>query len=131
MNKNLFLLIISIFEIIRWVLIYFFLNFAKSNLGQDTKIVNEKFLWFGTTVFLSMLFAVSGILSYINSEKYLVVTKFWSIFKLFFIAFIIFLLFYGVMTLKTYFLLFAPFDFFIFLYLILFVKEYGKSKNIS
>ncbi|HOV13738.1 MAG TPA: hypothetical protein PK771_05600 [Spirochaetota bacterium] len=123
MNKNLFLIFISIFEIIRWISIYLFFNFIKNTVDPSSKIIGENILWFGTVVFINLLFSLSGIMASVNFDKYLGTLKFWYVFKLFFLCFIIFLLFYGVISLKTYFLLFAPFDFFIFLFLLLVTKE--------
>lgn len=127
MNRNLFLLIISIFEIIRWVIIYLFLNYVKTSIDPSSKIIGEGFLWFGSAVFLNLLFAVAGILCFFDTHKYLIMMRFWYVFKIFFVVFIVFLLFQNIINLRTYFLLFAPFDFFIFLYLMLFERENSRQ----
>lgn len=122
MNKIL-LLITSIFEIFRWMLIYFFLNSLKTVIDPNNTILLENLLWFGSVVFVNLLFAVSGFLSFINYKKYSVMLEFWYVFKLFFISFTIILLLQGVVSIKTYFLTFAPFDFLIFLQLLFLTKS--------
>ncbi|HPO50981.1 MAG TPA: hypothetical protein PLO89_11705 [Spirochaetota bacterium] len=131
MNKKIFLLIVSVFEIIRWITIYFFLNYTKSFMGSDPRISGENFLWFGSAFFANALFAFSGVTAFINPAKYLIVTKFWALFKFVFLVFVIFLLFYGLTSLRTYFLIFAPFDFFIFLFLLFYGNASSSRKDVA
>jgi hypothetical protein len=129
MKKQGFLLFISIFEILRWVCIFIFFNFIKSYYGEAGRVISgENWLWFGSNFFINALFALSGVLCFINMKKYVVITKFWSIYKLMFIVYIIFLLFFQKISLNTYLVILAPIDFFLFFYLIFFeFDEQGRK----
>ncbi|OHD07821.1 MAG: hypothetical protein A2Y34_11535 [Spirochaetes bacterium GWC1_27_15] len=110
-------------------MIYIFFNFVKSNFDPNSTISGENFLWFGSTFFINSLFAIIGILCFFNYEKYFATLKFWCVYKLFFVVFTTFLLFYGALNIKTYFFMFSPIDFFFFVYLFLLIKETKISEE--
>jgi hypothetical protein len=128
MKKHGFLFFLSIFEILRWVVIFLLFNFFKSYLKDfDNTIIGENWLWFGSSFFVNVLFALSGILCFINMKKYFIMTKFWSAYKLVFIVYIVFLLFFQKIQLNTYFIILAPIDFFLFFYLIF--LDFNEKEN--
>jgi hypothetical protein len=129
MIKNKFLLGISIFEIFRWIMIYVFFNFVKSFFDKSNIISGENLLWFGSTFFANFIFALSGILAFINFEKYAQTLKFWCFFKLILILYVIILLFRGSIGLSAYFIIFFPLDFFIFFYLYFLTKEKKSTET--
>jgi hypothetical protein len=117
MKKHIFLLFLSIFEIIRWIMIYLFFNFVKSKFSDSSGVISgEYWIWFGSNFFINVLFGLSGILCYLNYNKYYIMTRFWGIFKLILIVYIAFLLLFQKIDLNIFIIL-APIDFFIFFYL--------------
>lgn len=128
MKRDHFLLFISIIEIIRWIIIYFFLNFVKSNLPQEATIQNEAILWFGSVFFVNIIFAISGIFCFIDFKKYSIVLNFWLAYKIIFVFFILFLLFSNILSLFIYIFIASPLDLLFAFYIIL-IKV--NSKNIQ
>jgi hypothetical protein len=131
MRKNLFLLFLSIFEILRWIMIYLFFNFVKSNLLDAGGLISgECWLWFGSNFFINVLFGLSGILCYLNYNKYYIMLRFWGIFKLILIIYIVFLLLSQKIDISTYFVTLAPVDLFIFFYLFFMTdKKTDENEN--
>ena len=132
MKKNKLLLIISIFEILRWLIIYLFINFVKLNFDRSNVIQGETWFWFGSTAFISIIFAIGGVMIFFNPKKYQIIVRFWCAHKLFLVVFYIFLLFTNKTTIQSYFYLLLPVDFFIFLFALFNkVENNESSKNIE
>jgi hypothetical protein len=128
MRKHSFLLFLSIFEIIRWIMIYLFFNFVKSNLPDATGIITgEYWLWFGSNFFINVLFGLSGILCFIDYKKYFVMTRFWYVYKLISVIYMVFLLFSQKLDIVTCAMILAPVDLFIFFYLVFIPEESGEN----
>jgi hypothetical protein len=130
MKKNTSILLISIFEIIRWIMIYFFFNYVKFKFDLSTSISGENWLWFGSMSFINILLGFTGILCYINYQKYFVIKNIWIAYKSFFLIFTIFLIILKLISFHTCILLLTPIDILI-LILLFFTNNKNTDKNIQ
>jgi hypothetical protein len=119
MKGSRFVFTLSIVEVVRWIIVYLFSNFVKLNFDPGHTISGDGWLWFGMTFTASMIFASSGILNWLNPARYSVMLLFWSVFKLVFLAFTLFLLFFGSIGFFQFIFIGAPFDLFLVLFLLL------------
>jgi hypothetical protein len=130
LKKTHLALYISLFEIVRWIMIYFFFVFVKSNFDAGLSGDNSVLVWMLSTFFSNLLFAASGILIYLSYENYHRFSWLWFAYKLFFVVLTLCAVLTGMITIQLFLALFIPVDFFLLILIgFLLKKEAARDNN--